>query len=1267
MIKLAWTTAQESTILVPVGCTVAVSAGAGTGKTSVLTEVVAREMVMGRRVNVANLLVLTFTRKAAAEMAERIEGRLVELAASAANPEEKTRLLKAAGEVADAAIETLDAFAARLLRERAAAAGLDSSFEILDADEAAHLGYRIACECLERWLDQPPHEGWRQLVRETRVRDWPTLLAATEMKLLSRGEPDLGIILLGRDKAGLDVIQEQRGLLKDLADRMEKARSDLVHDLDTFKSLLEETANFPTKDGSQKNYHTKSREILATLAPLRKWLQKKPLDWGDPVLKSLGPDGVWKFWSVGRAAETDPRVASGKLGQQIRTRLTGDDKDPDTFRALTLEMSLWTHREALASAILDFHRAHVAARREKNVLSFADCEIEALRLLENDQRTRDEMRRRFEYVIVDEYQDINPLQQKLIYALCRPADDASKPPENLYVVGDERQSIYGFRDADCRIIRELRETDGAESRGLRDNFRGRPALLNFVNHAFRQIWGASGMHVDLLPAFPGYMNERGKSTQPSRIEMRLVRADDVESGRRREAADIARRLDAIVREECPSICMKGADIGRTRPIQWRDCAVLMRARAPMILYEEAFAALDIPFRTESGGGFWERREIADIRALLRCLSPISDDIDWAVLLRSPWVGLSDDGLLAISTGARREPWQSKWRDAELPHDDDRAKLEAFGCWFDKLLPLAGRIPVATLLESALDWSGYAQRVFAQEDDRAIQANVEKLLSILRSDEKAFDVGSTANYLDWLTSTESPEAQATVSALDEEGAVTIATVHAAKGLEWPLVVLPDLRRPPKASPDDVLWDESLGIAFRWMNPSTGSSEKPARFIQAAAHKKEFEAEEEKRLLYVALTRPREWLILSSTAKPKKSKDKEPEWDLGGKSWLNALNDSFQNEDNTLAGHPGSVEEEMVSFEVFEPESPGDKAASSDRATVELAIRRFIHAAPSAQLPPRARIEPSQEKITALHSALDSLAPLPPNSARQYLVTATDVATFDHCPRMFAYRSVWAVPQLKRALSTAPAISGLGSADDELSGDDEVGPSENFEMPATEWGDLAHAVMQQVPFDASRGQINALVAQAFEERGLSGADREHSPDRLAEMVEKALKLRVMGRINTCGQDHIWREFRLLGKPETIDEVLVGTLDVLALCDGRPVVIDYKSGRVKKEEVDSRAKDYEIQLALYAVLASGRYGLRPQDVEVHILFLEPSEDVRVEIGDSNINRALDAVRKLSERSRERNFTADPSPEKCSRCDYRDICRYSALKTRAKAADLV
>ncbi|MCX6647154.1 MAG: UvrD-helicase domain-containing protein [bacterium] len=1264
------TRSQIAAINIPVG-TLVVAAGAGTGKTTVLSRTVTDKMVADERANVGELLVLTFTRKAASEMAERIAARFKELAKTSSDEDERKWLLTNAGLVPDAAIETLDAFAVKILRDHSPESGLDPDFEVLSEEHNIQISHEIAGKCLEYWLENPPHELWQEVIKGIDVADWPGAFHKLDQHLMTRRATDFQSILLGRGSnpdADIDSLIEI--ILIDAEKKRRACVEALLDEANRLENLLIETIRIGREKGAQ--FAEKAEAVQSDLPYVLKWLGQEQLDWSEPI---VGKVESWKFFGTTKGTPGE----ANEIVKLLRNNISSNpDKSVDKsglLRAIDLETRLAKFRPALVSALIEFHNAALQARRNEKSLSFADCEIEALGLLNKFPEIRKQYNENYKYVIVDEYQDINPLQQELIFKLARESRDGGGLPDNLYLVGDERQSIYGFRDADFTLLRDLRarlkdvHKYHSGTRILHENFRSRPKILNFANHVFRYLWGdgnnESGIeHTDLKPSLDYYLNE--KPSDKSRIELHIIKAVDSMVGKRREAAIIARRIRDIVENGEINVTDK---TGVARPIKWGDCAVLMRKRAGLTLFEDALSALGIPFITESGGGFWESSEVADITSLLYCISKAPDNLDWAVVLRSPIVGISDNGLYEIASIANGGSWRDVFPEVEFSDGSDQKKIDIFTEWFGKVEILAGRVPVHILIDRAMRESGCLEKFMALNRGRVIRANIEKLISHFRLEGNLSDPYASGNYITWLRDQEIQQSQAGVSPMGESGAVTLATVHASKGREWPLVALADLNSgDPTRGSDRILWSEKNGISFTWLNPSTGESDKPGLFYEAVEGRKARERSEKQRVMYVALTRAREYLILSSyITQINRKGELQNEW-YGyksddsekriNKSWISALDYIFTRTEDSFAGKPDDNPELIVKLKVAEPQNPDfEKGPLPDEMrNVELGINRVIHSK-APDLKPIKEKTGSREAVDIYTSRFESLVDLPSPDSRRYLLSATELATFEKCPRMYAYRSVWNVPpkpdqnKLDKFEISQPSV---GMDDEEFLVDD-VEPVENFELPSSEWGNLAHKLLEMTDFDASPDDIKKNAVDLLLKNDL---DPDKYGAQLTELVVNSLQLPLF--INRKNWLEVHREFRLMGKVGDAEDIVLGIIDLFAEVDGGLLIIDYKSGKVDPDFADEKARSYSPQLAIYAHLASAYKNIPYDKIDTRVIFLQPAKEVSVPLSKDDLARPIQVLKQLSESSAANDFPVKPDENKCGWCDYSDICKFSVSGDR-------
>jgi ATP-dependent exoDNAse (exonuclease V) beta subunit len=524
-----------------------------------------------------------------------------------------------------------------------------------------------------------------------------------------------------------------------------------------------------------------------------------------------------------------------------------------------------------------FGERYEAAKRARDGLDFDDLELLAGELLAGEEPVRRMWAERFELLMVDELQDVNPRQLQLVSALER---------ENLFTVGDEWQSIYGFRHADVNLFRDrhARLQPLGQSLRLAHNFRGRPELLAAVNAVFARRFGER-----YIPLRAGRESERESAAgREAHVELLLTdrrgwdgarAAGAAPSGpgsgaadwREAEALELARRVRELVEE------------GRTRAGQ---VAVLLRGMGDVDCYEQALRAEGL--RTvASAGSFWARQEVADLLAYLRALADPGDELALYGVLAAPPVGLRSDAL-ALLARAARERECGVWEVARHPDppaagagagaDDplsggERERVAAYCAWLQAQRLAADELTLAQLLERAVEHGGNAARLRTVEDGPRRLANVDKLIGLagewersegrdLRGflDEAAFQQGTGGMGFPASAETTAEPDAAPVEMEAPADAVRLMSVHAAKGLEFDVVCVADLGRAPSAGVPDLLVDGDR-VGVRLLGIADPEPRPALEYAQLAQERREAQAREEDRIAYVAMTRARERLLLS----------------------------------------------------------------------------------------------------------------------------------------------------------------------------------------------------------------------------------------------------------------------------------------------------------------------------------------------------------------------------------------------------------------------
>lgn len=826
---------------------VVVTAGAGTGKTHMLARRYLHHLRAGLRP--LEVVAVTFTRRAAEELRARVRevvraALAAEAGASAPAGEgaaTRPRLdPDALAEVEAAPIGTIHALAQLVCRRYPEAAGvppdfgvvdeldgalwtaeaLDEALARLDDDHVVGLPYDLLRAAIAAALEDPTRARAALAIGPDEVR------AAVDDARRAAFDATVGDAAWGEAVGFLGGFAGPEGHEAETARRQAVAAAQRLAELgpagdpDEAAAAWTALAGLAAHRGAKKDW--RGPELGAVKAALRHLRDAARAAWDD----GRGPAGL--AWSA-----LDARAAA------IVARLRG-----------ALEGAL---------AIVD------ARKRRAKALSFADLETHALRALD-DPDVRAQVHRRWRALLVDEVQDVNPTQARLLAALR--AGDAP-----LTAVGDAKQSIYGFRGAEPAVLADLRARiaveDGGRAVALGTNYRSHGELVEVVNRVFDRALGAEAGPLAAA-------RERPAGLPPTVRYQRVARAAGARSTElaAAEVDAIARAILGWVRAD-PPIPIADAG-GGARPLGFGDVAVLARGHATLALLEARLPALGVPVLNAGGGDVLTTRVASDVRALLRAVVDPTDGVAVAALLRSPYVAAHDADVLRFATAgpggppetvadgaASRRPW---WRRLPTAPGDPRtgarapagALAHAGALLTDLRRARAAGARASELVELADDRCGFrATLAHLPEGPRRV-ADHDGLVDLLeRLEQGSADALGVVRRLERLVAA---GVRVPRPPLRASGAVALLTIHAAKGLEWPAVVVADLAGGGGRDRDDVLLDPRVGFALRWPDGRGGLAE-PASYRLAAAAAARRELEERRRLAYVAFTRARELLLVS----------------------------------------------------------------------------------------------------------------------------------------------------------------------------------------------------------------------------------------------------------------------------------------------------------------------------------------------------------------------------------------------------------------------
>jgi ATP-dependent helicase/nuclease subunit A len=820
---------------------VVLEASAGTGKTSVL---VGRYLNLLRSgIDPANILAITFTRKAAAEMRERIVRELRQAAEQSVL--DRRRWLELRDRLSEIAISTIDAFCLSLLREFPLEADVDPGFDLADETEVP----RLVAASLDRTM--------RILVN------------------MARSDGDVALVLaqlgISRTREGLATLLDRRLVAWDALDRFlvrgprdltsagicAEATVALHRALDSIPGGFDRFIGDGPAGHPRYALFVRDARRLADLrdAPdrtIRAVLERVSGHFLTNEGKARKGNTIYPYNAThypSRDAMKRHRDAVMQAAPLIEAAMFAFNRDLNVVLARGV-------RRMFAIALDQYRRA----LDERSVLDFSDVlqkAVELLRKMDEFSQSRFRLESRYHHVLVDEFQDTSRAQWELVSLVVRAWGEglgvATSP--SIFIVGDRKQSIYRFRDAEVGVLEQAAgfidglRPGGAARRSIARSFRAVPELLHFVNDLFTEMSQPAGAAGE----FTYEERDRFPVTDPpsDAIVHEPVLGLAVAETPEECAAAVADEVQAILQ----SGTVRDKTTGAARRARAGDIGILFRSRSSHREFEHELNLRGIPTYVYKGLGFFDADEIKDVVALIRYFADPSSSLRAAAFMRSRFVRLSDiavtrlaPGLAAALTGSAGPADPGRLLD-----DEDRRVLDQARGAVRRWLGIADRIPPAELLDRILDETGYAFELAGLRRRQAWE-NLKKIRALLRRIQNSgyATLPRVAEHLMSLTGGD--ESNAVIEALDS---VNLMTVHAAKGLEFPIVFVVNLAKgasgPPKPVRVSVDIHEEPSVSVGPFISDTDEAER------------ERERHETRRLLYVASTRARDRLYLSSTLK------------------------------------------------------------------------------------------------------------------------------------------------------------------------------------------------------------------------------------------------------------------------------------------------------------------------------------------------------------------------------------------------------------------
>lgn len=1214
MTNMAWTNEQQAAIDSR-GQTLLLSAAAGSGKTAVLVERIIRRLLDKEYpIDITELLVVTFTKAAAAEMRDRIGTALMKALSETKDPRVERQLAL----LPSAQISTLHAFCQHVIRKYFYTIDLDPAFSIAGEEELNLLRRQVLEDVFLSYYEDDEKAS--------------ILYPLADMFGSDRGD-DILMDTVSRMYTYARSLAWPEHWLKEAARAYDVAPDAVIDDMvwagpikDSVRRILEEDAHL--YDGVL--YHLRQREafapacdtFVAEQAALRQAAQAR--SWNDlsrfvraidfPRLKSLRKlsDDDKAVWERCKKVRDDVKKDVIKTLQSVYFSATPEEW-LDGMRAMKPVM------DGLVTLTLDFAKAYGAAKKEKGWIDFSDLEHFCLQILLAPDASpehpvpsaaAEELRSQYEEVFIDEYQDTNGVQE-LITRLVSGED-------NRFMVGDIKQSIYRFRLADPTLFLEKYQSFSRDEKAVQHcidlgrNFRSVPVVLDAVNAVFSRAMTAEAAGMDYGEREKLYAGRQAPDDERwigGPVEVDIVPTpsdeedDDGSTAFEKECRFIAGRIGELL----ASGRMAARKDGTLEPLSYRHIVVLLRSMAGKAdVLIQALQEGGIPSYAEQSGGYFAAVEVQVMLALLRCIDNPEQDLAMAAVLRSPLVGLDETALAGVRLAGDGTLWQNLPAFvASLPDGvDEKEDLQQFMAAFDSWRTYSRRHGVAELLQRLYDDTAYVDFVGAMPGGDVRQANLKALYDRARQYEEAGFRGlfRYLQLMDKMKEDGLDLAPAKVVS-EKEDVVRIMSIHKSKGLEFPVVFVADMGKAfnRRDTQDQILFHNRLGIGLKQYDPEWRISYPTLIWSGIAAQLRWEGTAEEERILYVAMTRARDQLILTGH-----SSHIDRDW----QRWTSHLNPA----------------QAKSYFDWVMPAAlaPFGAKADADYARPGAAWQDAVWQVRIAKAVPAGTVEEGaydgEPRLEALRRGDLTGTPVPSWLDEQlswqyaYPQAVRTAAKFSVSEVKRRYQELHSDELQDEAALSVPAAAVIPPAPGEDDAFAALPPwlaGEEAAVSGAQRGTALHKALQYITPAADqttatlRREIDAFVRQGL-------LSREEAKLVYVPVLAAFCQSDIGRRMAESPELHREYPFTVLlagGDPlpetETGEQILIqGVIDCLFREDDAWILVDYKSDRL--ETADAFRRRYAVQLALYK-RAVEQITHRPVE-ETYIYSLHLQQEIRL-----------------------------------------------------------
>lgn len=1187
---------------------ISLTANAGSGKTFVLSKRYL-EIALNENVSLRNIAAITFTDKAAGELYKKIvnqvDEKIAEVLESGGSPQLIQKLENIRRQLVSASISTIHSFCIDILREFPVEAGIDANFNPIDEQLSSELIEMSVDEVIRKSLmDEKDNSELKYLIRIlASKRSFSIQLAS----LIKNRKNISGIDSKIYNKSEKEIAEYffdsfLKYSQRILAERKDEILNDLkiINDQILFEKPRNKTALKIRNLISSTLIETEIIKLLNNLREICETTLTKKSEFPKKYLTEEIREAYQN--------EADSIAAYFK---ELRKIIEFDLNHDET------ELELARFGKAVLKYFNKVLHKYEEKKREHSYLDFEDILLLTRKVLEN-KAVRQELTKKFKFIMVDEYQDTNEIQYEIFLPILEYLQKG-----NLFIVGDEKQSIYMFRDAELEIFlqtqNQIKETSGNESlRTLPESFRMAPSICLFTNKLFENLFSLpNDIYNEVY--YSEIICARDENAD-SKIEFLLAEED--EDNNNYEAELVAGKILKLIKKSKPE-----------EKIRWKDIGILCRKRKSFAELEKVFVKYKIPFVIVGGKGFYQKQIIYDFFNYFSFLLDKNNDTALIGILRSPFFSISDTDIFEISLLREKSFWEKLKK-----FSGENKKYENVVGTLEENLSFSKSSDIIGLLRKMLDESDMLAVLSSKANGIQETANVEKLIR-LTINFCSRDFITLYDYVDFLKdSIEKTEDEAQAAVTDESDSVNIMTLHQAKGLEFPVVFLYNSHEALKHKPiksKEIYVDKNFGLLAKVpLNQNYLSDYESAPIIAISdyvSNKKNIA--ELKRLLYVGITRAKNYLFISAGW--------QKDYNYNPASFIGLIQEGlsidFNSQEFKIEGNLKFLKNTGNVFHNI-----------NEKIEIEIPITKNIEFESSEMLELI-----SDQRENKIKSRKNLLLNEIKDAPKGEIISATKVAVFTQCPVKY---------QLTYELGLSPLFGKHKlylNENRKLKNHYEFSEKENeliIENPDEAFdgiknfsdvkGRIIHKILQK---ELRYEEININLENFIkEELNITGID---------SLEINKFKEDTLNDLKLFYNSDIFEKLRFLKNYKNEYEIYVqendyylyGIIDKIIFISGsnKILIIDYKTDDIDEEEIEERSKSYMTQLKFYSYIVSKLF----QDFnefELRLIFIKYPEKViseRINRG-SELENLQKKIKNIALDIRNQNFKKNLSH--CKKCFF-------------------